>query len=108
MLLVVDVGNTNTVLGVYEGDNLRAHWRIETNRRRTADEYAVLLRELLALSGIAWPAATAGIVSSVVPPVLFPLEELFREHLKLTPLVVGPGIKTGMPILYENPREVGA
>ena len=108
MLLVVDVGNTNTVLGVYEGDALRAHWRIETNRKRTGDEYAVLLRGLMDLAGLPWPAATAGIVSSVVPPVLFPLEELFRVHLRLTPLVVGPGIKTGMPILYENPREVGA
>jgi type III pantothenate kinase len=108
MLLVVDVGNTNTVLGVYEGDSLRAHWRIETNRKRTGDEYAVLLKGLLALSGLSWPAATAGIVSSVVPPALFPLEELFRTHLKLTPLIVGPGIKSGMPILYENPREVGA
>jgi type III pantothenate kinase len=108
MLLVVDVGNTNTVLGVYEGDTLRAHWRIETKKGRTSDEYAVLLRELMALDGIAWPAATAGIVSSVVPPVIFPIEDFFRRHLKLTPLVVGPGIKTGMPILYENPREVGA
>ncbi len=108
MLLVVDVGNTNTVLGVYEGDSLRAHWRCETNRRRTSDEYAVLLRGLFGLAGLPWPAATAGIVSSVVPPVLFPLEELFRVHLHLSPLIVGPGIKTGMPILYENPREVGA
>jgi type III pantothenate kinase len=108
MLLVVDVGNTNTVLGVYEGETLRAHWRIETNRKRTGDEYAVLLRGLMGLSGLPWPAADAGIVSSVVPPVLFPLEELFREHLKITPVIVGPGIKTGMPILYENPREVGA
>jgi type III pantothenate kinase len=108
MLLVVDVGNTNTVLGVYEGDALRAHWRIETKKGRTADEYAVLLRELLGLAGLPWPSATAGIISSVVPPVLFPLEDLFRRHLHFAPLIVGPGIKTGMPILYENPRDVGA
>jgi type III pantothenate kinase len=108
MLLVVDVGNTNTVLGVYDGDELRAHWRIETKKGRTGDEYAIILRELYGLAGITWPGATAGIVSSVVPPVLFPVEDFFKRHLKLTPLVVGPGIKTGMPILYENPREVGA
>jgi type III pantothenate kinase len=108
MLLVVDVGNTNTVLGVYDGDALRAHWRIETKKGRTADEYAIMLRELWALSGLTWGGVTAGIVSSVVPPVLFPIEDLFKRHLHLTPLVVGPGIKTGMPILYENPREVGA
>lgn len=107
MLLVVDVGNTNTVLGVYEGDTLRAHWRIETKKGRTGDEYAIALRELMALDGLVWPSVTAGIVASVVPPVLFPIEELFRR-LRVTPLVVGPGIKTGMPILTENPREVGA
>jgi len=108
MLLVVDVGNTNTVLGVYEGDALRAHWRIETKKGRTSDEYAIVLRELFGLSEIRWPSATAAILATVVPPVIFPLEDLCRRHLRLTPLVVGPGIKTGMPILYENPREVGA
>jgi type III pantothenate kinase len=108
MLLVVDVGNTNTVLGVYDGDTLRAHWRIETKKGRTADEYAIILRQLYELDAIAAPVISAGIVSSVVPPVLFPIEDFFKRHLKLTPLVVGPGIKTGMPILYENPREVGA
>jgi len=108
MLLVVDVGNTNTVLGVYDGDTLRAHWRIETKKGRTSDEYAIILRQLYEISGITWPGVHAGIVSSVVPPVLFPIEEFFKRHLKLTPLIVGPGIKTGMPILYENPREVGA
>ncbi|MBI4508195.1 MAG: type III pantothenate kinase [Deltaproteobacteria bacterium] len=108
MLLVVDVGNTNTVLGVYEGDSLLAHWRIETKKGRTADEYAIVLRELFALSGLSWPSISAGIVSSVVPPVLFPIEDFFRRHLHVLPLAVGPGIRTGMPILYENPREVGA
>jgi type III pantothenate kinase len=108
MLLVVDVGNTNTVLGVYDGDVLRAHWRIETSRGRTADEYAVLLRSLTGLAGLPWPLATAAIVASVVPPVQFPVEDFLRRHLELTPLVVGPGTKTGMPVLYENPREVGA
>lgn len=108
MLLVVDVGNTNTVFGIYEGEILRAHWRCETHAARTGDEYAVLLRNFLALDDVPWPREWQGIISTVVPPMLFPLEELFKRHLKVTPLVVGPGIKTGMPILYENPREVGA
>jgi len=108
MLLVVDVGNSNTVLGVYEGDTLRAHWRVETNKGRTSDEYAALLAQLFQLSGLRWPDVDAGIVASVVPPALAPLETLFAGHLSTEPLVVGPGIKTGMPILYENPREVGA
>jgi type III pantothenate kinase len=116
MLLVVDVGNTNTVLGVFdlattgaaEGESLRADWRLETNAGRTADEYAVLVRELMALVGIPWGAIDAAIVATVVPPVLFALDGFCRRWLKVTPLVVGPGIKTGMPILTENPREVGA
>ena len=107
MLLVVDVGNTNTVLGVYEDDALRADWRIETNKNRTADEYAVLVRQLMEISGL-HGTITAAIVSTVVPPALFPLESFCRRWLRVTPLVVGPGIKTGMPILTENPREVGA
>jgi type III pantothenate kinase len=108
MLLVVDVGNTNTVLGVFEGSELRAHWRIETRARRTGDEYAATLHELFALAKLTWKSVTAGIVGTVVPPVLFEIEQMFKHHVKVTPLVVGPGLKTGMPILYENPREVGA
>ncbi|MFH0902612.1 MAG: type III pantothenate kinase [Pseudomonadota bacterium] len=108
MLLVVDVGNTNTVLGIYEGDSLAAHWRIETVAGRTSDEYAIILHQLVELAGMPWPAGTAAIVSSVVPAVLFPLEAFLRHYLETTPVIVGPGIKTGMPILYENPREVGA
>ncbi len=108
MLLVVDVGNTNTVLGVFEGDTLRADWRLETNAGRTADEYAVLARELMALADIPWGAIDAAIVATVVPTALYPLEGFCRRWLRVTPVVVGPGIKTGMPILTENPREVGA
>jgi type III pantothenate kinase len=108
MLLVIDVGNTNTVLGVFDADTLVAHWRIETKKGRTSDEYAVLFRELCALRGVDFARIRGGIVSTVVPTVLFPLEDLFQRYLGGPPLVVGPGIKTGMPILYENPREVGA
>ena len=107
-LLAVDVGNTNTVLGVFRGDDLVAHWRIQTNAGRTSDEYAVLVRSLLELQGFAWGSLTHGIISSVVPPAVFGLTRFFKQHLDMTALLVGPGIKTGMPILYENPREVGA
>ena len=107
-LLAVDVGNTNTVLGVYRDDELIASWRIQTVAERTADEYAVTLKTLLDLEGIPWKSITAGIISSVVPPVLFGLQRFFKQHCGGPALVVGPGLKTGMPILYENPREVGA
>src|SRR5687768_11924192 len=108
MLLAVDIGNTNTVFGLFAGPELRLDWRAETRVERTGDEYAALLRGLFELSGIHLPEITGGIISSVVPPATAPIERFFSRYLKVTPLVVGPGIKTGMPILYENPREVGA
>ena len=107
-LLAVDVGNTNTVLGVFRDDELAAHWRIQTVAQRTSDEYAVLLKTLMDLDGFPWRSITAGIISSVVPPTLFGLQQFFKRHTGAPALVVGPGIKSGMPILYENPREVGA
>lgn len=112
MLLVVDVGNTNTVVGVFEprhgrAGELRAHWRLETRARRTADEYAATLHQLFQLAGLPWKI-DGGMIATVVPPALFAVESFFEEHLKLEPLVVGPGLKTGMPILYDNPKEVGA
>ncbi len=108
MLLVVDVGNTNTVLGVFNGGELLAHWRIETRKARTSDEYAATLHTLFQLAGLPWGKVAAGMVATVVPPALFSVETFFKEHLKIVPLVVGPGLKTGMPILYDNPKEVGA
>ncbi len=107
-LLAIDVGNTHTVLGIYRGDELVAHWRVETAEERTADELAVMLRGLMELDGFTWGQIGAGIVSSVVPPAIDAITRLFDRHLRVPVLVVGPGIKTGMPILYENPREVGA
>jgi type III pantothenate kinase len=107
-LLAVDVGNTNTVLGVFRDGTLEAHWRIQTVAERTSDELAVLLKGLLDMNGIPWRALTAGIISSVVPPAVFGLQRFFKTYCGGPALVVGPGIKTGMPILYENPREVGA
>ena len=108
MLLVVDVGNTNTVLGVYRGGELVASWRLQTVAGRTGDEYAIQLRSLFELSALPLSGIEAAILSTVVPAVQFPLERMCKHHLHLQPLLVGPGIKTGMPILYENPREVGA
>ncbi|MBP6632393.1 MAG: type III pantothenate kinase [Kofleriaceae bacterium] len=108
LLLAVDVGNTNTVLGLFRADELVAHWRIQTVAGRTSDELAVLMRSLLELDGYAWGTVSAGIISSVVPPAVFGLQRLFKRHFGGPALVVGPGLKTGMPILYENPREVGA
>jgi type III pantothenate kinase len=108
MLLAVDVGNTNTVMGVYEGETLRAHWRLETREARTADEYAAALHGFFALGHLPFPGVDAAILATVVPAVRFAIETMCKHHLGVTPLVVGPGIKSGMPILYENPREVGA
>ena len=107
-LLAVDVGNTNTVLGVFRDGVLEAHWRIQTVAERTSDELAVLLKTLLDMNGIPWRSLTAGIISSVVPPAVFGLQRFFKTYCGGPALLVGPGIKTGMPILYENPREVGA
>jgi len=114
MLLALDIGNTNLAIGLFDLDGagspaaLRADWRLETRASRTGDEYAALLSELFRLAALELGAVKAAIVSSVVPPALFPIEQLCRRHLHVSPLVVGPGLKSGMPILYENPREVGA
>jgi type III pantothenate kinase len=108
MLLAIDVGNTNTVLGVYEGKKLLAHWRMETNARRTSDEYGILVRQLCQHSGIDPDKVKALAVSSVVPPLHFHLEKMSERYFKARPMFVGPGVKTGMPILYDNPKEVGA
>ncbi|MFL5320554.1 MAG: type III pantothenate kinase [Myxococcaceae bacterium] len=108
MLLAIDVGNTNTVLGVYDGKKLLDHWRVETSARRTYDEYGVLLREFFAFSKIDFGKVDAVAVSSVVPPLQFNLEKMAARYFKVKPMFVGPGVKTGMPILYDNPREVGA
>jgi len=108
MLLVVDVGNTTTALGVYEGDTLRHHFRVESARGRTADEYVVLLRSLLDLHGITAPRITASALCSVVPALTDTFLRTIHMAFGHDPMVVGPGIKTAMPILCEHPREVGA
>lgn len=108
MILVFDVGNTNIVLGVYEEKNLVEHWCISTATQRTADEYAVLLKALFDGSGLAFKRIDGIIISSVVPPLMMALEFMSKKYFGFPPLVVGPGIKTGIQIKYENPREVGA
>ncbi len=108
MLLAIDVGNTNIVYGLFEGTRLIHQFRVETSRGRTADEYAVVVRQLLSMRNVEPSAVKAAIIASVVPPLTEPMIDLVRSAFGLEALVVGPGIKTGMPILYENPREVGA
>ena len=107
MLLAIDVGNTNTVLGVFENKKLRTHWRLLTQPERTSDEYGVLVSHLAALEGITREKIEAIVVSSVVPPMASVMQELGRKFFGLTPLVIGPGVKTGMPVLYDSPKDVG-
>lgn len=119
MLLVLDVGNTNTVLGVYENvapgfaaksfsPRLLAHWRVATVMTHTVDEYGVLFRNLFAIGNVEAAEVNGIIISSVVPPMDSTLREVCERYFHLKPLFVEPGIKTGMPVLYENPQEVGA
>ena len=108
MLLAVDVGNTHTVIGTYQGDRLERHWRLRTDGERTADEYGVLLMGLFEAAGDPEPEVAGIVVSSVVPSVNETVDELGRKFFGKSPLFVGPGVRTGMPILYDNPREVGA
>jgi len=108
VLLTIDVGNTNTVLGVFEGNELRAHWRLTTRREQTADEYGILVRNLFAGTGLDPARIEAIALASVVPPLTPVLVELSRAYLGHDPLVIGPGVRTGMPILYEPPGDVGA
>ena len=108
MLLTIDVGNTNTVLGLHEGADLKAHWRLTTRREQTADEYGILVRNLFSMASID-PARNEGVaLASVVPPLTSVLIDLARHYLGHDPLVVEPGVRTGMPILYEPPGDVGA
>ncbi len=107
MLLAVDAGNTQTVIGLYEGPELVSHWRIATNAERSSDEHALLLGQFLAQRGTAFDQVTGMVVSSTVPRLAVVLTEMAERYLSAPPVVVGPGTRTGMPILYENPRQVG-
>jgi type III pantothenate kinase len=108
MLLAIDTGNTNVTIGVFEGDNIRATWRIYTRINQMADEYAVMILNLLKQQGLDIPDINEVAVSCVVPPLRSTFNELFRKYFNITPLMVGPGIKTGIRIRMDNPREVGS
>jgi type III pantothenate kinase len=108
MLLTIDVGNSNTVLGVFRGDELIANWRLTTAREQTVDEYGVLTRNLFTLANLDRDAIGGVIISSVVPPVNWTLAEMARVYFGKKALFVEPGVKTGMPVLVDNPLEVGA
>jgi type III pantothenate kinase len=108
MLLVVDIGNTNTAFGIFLEKKLIENWKIRTERERTSDEYALTLLSLLNSVGIETQEIKSVIISSVVPPLTPVFQNLCQKLFRLKPLVVGPGLKTGMSILYENPSEVGA
>ncbi|MBS4210821.1 type III pantothenate kinase [Bacillus sp. FJAT-50079] len=108
LIFVLDVGNTNIVLGVYEQDHLKYHWRIETSRHKTEDEFGMAIKALFEHVGLRFSDINGIIISSVVPPIMFTLEKMCHKYFQEKPLIVGPGIKTGLNIKYENPREVGA
>ena len=107
LLLVMDVGNTNIVLGVYDGPVRLCDWRIRTERDATLDEMGILIGNLFSPATWKWTRWADLIISCVVPPMLNTLEEFGKRYFNLRPLFVGPGIKTGMPIFYDNPKEVG-
>ena len=108
MILVMDVGNTNIVLGVFEGKKLLANWRIATDKDRTSDEFGMFIISLFNNERLDILEVEATIIASVVPQIMYSLEHAIRKYIKKEPIIVGPGIKTGINIKYENPREVGA
>lgn len=108
MILVMDVGNTHIALGVYEGKKLLQNWRMSTDREKTADEFGMFMVSILRNEQIDITHIESVVVSSVVPPIMYTLEHAIRKYFSLEPMMVGPGIKTGINIKYENPKEVGA
>jgi type III pantothenate kinase len=108
MILVFDVWNTNIVLGVYQQRELLHQWRISTDKSSTVDEYAMIVRNLFDFHQLTFDSINGAIVSSVVPPLTPTLEKMIQKYFRVTPFTVGPGIKTGISIVYDNPREVGA
>lgn len=108
MLLVFDVGNTNVVIGVYSGEELVTHWRISTTEERTADEYGITMINLFERSGLDYKKVKDVIIASVVPNIMYSLERSIKRYFNVNPIIVGPGVKTGINIKYDNPKEVGA
>ena len=108
MLLAININNTQIKVGGYDGTDLLVHWRIATDLDKTDDEYAMILRGLFQYAGLEFPAVESAAISSVVPPLTEVFERLCSRYFGVAPLVVGPGVRTGMRILYEHPKEVGA
>ena len=108
MILVLNAGNSNIALGIYEHNILKYHWRMETDRHKTEDEYAMQVKAFFSHAEIFFEHIKGIIISSVVPPIMYVLEEMCRKYFRIKPLIVGPGVKNGLNIKYENPREVGA
>lgn len=108
MLLGMNINNTHTLIGVFEGEKLLADWRLATDRLRTPDEYGLIITNLLVMAGLEPKAVEGLILASVVPPVTATFVQMCKRYFGREPMQVGPGIKTGLPIKYENPREVGA
>lgn len=108
MIFVFDVGNSTMIFGVYEGDTLKHHWRINTSGSKTEDEYAMTIKSLFAHVGLTFSDITGIVISSVVPPIMFALERMCEKYFHLTPMIIGPGIKTGLDIKTDDPKEIGA
>ncbi len=108
MLLVINVGNTNIIMGAYDGNRLLNSWRLATNKDKTSDEFGVFFTTVLAKDHLDIEDFEAVIIASVVPPVMYSLEHSIRKYFLKEPIIIGPGIKTGINIKYENPRELGA
>lgn len=108
MLLVMDVGNTNVVIGIYKGERLLHQWRLSTSRHKTEDEYGTMIKMFLGNESIRIEDIEDVLISSVVPPIMYALERMVQKYFKRKPMVVGPGIKTGLNIKVDNPKEVGA
>ncbi len=108
MILVFDIGNSNIVMGTYAGKKLMKHWRISTDRQKTGDEYGMLINDLFRYQGVSMSDVEAIVISSVVPPLVVPMVKMCERYFHLNPLVVGPGIRTGIRLHYENPRAIGA
>jgi type III pantothenate kinase len=108
MLLAIDIGNTNVVLGVFDEDKLTENWRVGTNSKITPDEYAMIFKDLFGFAGLEFKQITGVIISTVVPPLLPVMIEMSRKYFRIEPMVVTHEIKTGITIKYDNPKEIGA
>ena len=108
MRVVIDIGNTNCKIAVHKQTKIINHWRMQTDARKTEDEYSALVQSFFTSANISVNEVEGVIICSVVPPILFTIQQMCKKLFNVTPLVVGPGVKTGLNIKYENPREVGA